>query len=95
MEEVLSNRFLGVSISNTAMKTRDNLNNPQIEGQFRREVTLESDLESPDGIINSSGTPFQESEINPFVTPIQETSPGLEKSELVPGIIMTRAHLSP
>lgn len=95
IEEVLSNRFLGVSISDSAMKTHDNLNNPKIEGQFRREATLESDLESPDGIINSSGTPFQESEINPFVTPIQETSPGLEKSELVPGTIMTRAHLSP
>ena len=96
--EVLSSQFLGVSISDSAMKvTRDNvnLNNPKIEGELRREATLESDLESPNGIINSSGTPFQEGEINPLVNPIQETSPGLEKSELVPGTIMTRAHLSP
>lgn len=96
MEKMLSNQFQGVSISDSDMKvTRDNLNNLKIEGEFRREATLESDLESPDGIINPFGTPFQEGEINPFVTPIQETSPGLEKSELVPGTIMTRAHLSP
>ena len=93
LDEVFRGQFLGVSGSESDKKvTHNNSNDPKTKNQFISEVTLDSDPESPDGMFNPLGTPL---EINPFVTPMQETSPGLEQSELVTGTITTRAHLSP